>query len=420
MPRVLRVPTLWQFVILFNLGVNIARCYWLMGANNVLTTQRIDPIVNPGIVGPHVHDILGGSNFGFNLSTERLRQSECTSIPISEDKSSYWYPRLYFWWRNGSFTSVVGNPVIYYLYANEPGVTTAFPDDFRMISGDPTVRTFDPSNFAQQAVTYICLDFEGTSAKFNELPVRRCPSGIRSQINFPSCWNGRDVDSLDHKSHVSFLSTGPDNGTCSSSEYPVTLPRIFLEVYWYTQEFDPVRNKAMVPRQPFVFSNGDPVGLSWHADFYNGWDSGVLQKALNECNCNPYGDPACCVAKGLFTMDRDKKCFVTDRIVEQTSGTLAALPGPNPVQERCFEDFSSTERVVPALLDPVYVHNGSSSALPSATVSTPSTTMKPPAKGYKAPKGTCISNSNASAGEWPPPSRFAAAVGFVIVVFFVL
>lgn len=129
----------------------------------------------------------------------------------------------------------------------------------------------------------------------------------------------QDVDSLDHKSHVSFLSTGPDNGTCSSSEYPVTLPRIFLEVYWYTQEFDPVRNKAMVPRQPFVFSNGDPVGLSWHADFYNGWDSGVLQKALNECNCNPYGDPACCVAKGLFTMDRDKNCFVTDRIVEQST-----------------------------------------------------------------------------------------------------
>jgi hypothetical protein len=51
-----------------------------------------------------------------------------------------------------------------------------------MISGDPTIRTFDPSSFAQQAVTHLCLDFQGKSERFNELPLRRCPSGIRSQI----------------------------------------------------------------------------------------------------------------------------------------------------------------------------------------------------------------------------------------------
>ncbi|KAJ3535098.1 hypothetical protein NMY22_g6633 [Coprinellus aureogranulatus] len=419
-----RLPTLWQLLISFSLGVNLSRCYWLMGANNVLTTQRIDPILKPGQVGTHVHDVLGGSNFGLNLSTERLRRSECTSIPIAEDKSSYWYPRMYFWWRNGSFTSVVGNPVICssalclipgpgscahgvcpdYLYGNEPGTTTAFPDDFRMISGDPAIRTFDPTSFAQQAVTHLCLDFEGKTERYNELPVKRCPSGIRSQINFPSCWNGKDLDSSDHKSHVSFLSTGPDSGTCPDA-FPITVPRIFLEVYWYTQSFDSFRNKAMVPNQPFVFSNGDPVGWSWHADFYNGWDAGALQKALDECNCNPYGDPACCVAKGVFTMDQTKKCFVTDRIAEEThwhpksvsaSGTLAVLPGPNPVQKDCFEDFSSTDRVVPALLDPVYVHNGSSTAVPSGTVSVPSTTEATSLKGAKAPRGTCVVNSNAA------------------------
>lgn len=25
-------------------------------------------------------------------------------------------------------------------------------------------------------------------------------------------------------------------------------------------------------------------------DFVNGWDAGVLQKAVNECNCNEFGD----------------------------------------------------------------------------------------------------------------------------------
>ena len=91
------------------------------------------------------------------------------------------------------------------------------------------------------------------------------------------------------------------------------------------------------------------------------------------------------------------------------------------MQENCFEDFSSAERVVPAILDPVYVHNGSISAPPSGTVSTPSATVKPPAKGYEAPKGTCVSNSNGSPDDWPPGSRLAGtAVGFVVAVFLVL
>ncbi|KAF6749726.1 hypothetical protein DFP72DRAFT_535796 [Ephemerocybe angulata] len=381
------------FWVLLSTAMDLAMGYWLMGANNVLTTQRIDPVVNPGKVGPHVHDVLGGSNFGFTLSTASLRLSQCSSIPIAEDNSNYWYPKLYFWWANGSFTSVVGNPVIYYLFAPEPGTTTAFPDDFRMLSGDPSLRTFDPSSFAQQAITYLCLDFEGKSERYNELPKRRCPSGIRSQINFPSCWNGKDVDSPNHQSHVSFLSTGPDSGTCNDTAYPVTLPRIFLGVYWYTQAFDDFRNKAMVPNQPFVFSNGDPIGYSLHADFYNGWHPGILQRALDECNCDPYGDPACCVAKGLFNMNQTKKCFITDTLLEQTSGTLAALPGANPVQKNCFELF--TDPVTPAILSPVYIHNGTGPTL-SGTVTTPVQTSR---ATKEKPKGTCVANSASSPGH---------------------
>lgn len=40
----------------------------------------------------------------------------------------------------------------------------------------------------------------------------------------------QNLDSPDHKSHVAFLSGGPDSGTCSDPKYPVTLPRIFIEV----------------------------------------------------------------------------------------------------------------------------------------------------------------------------------------------
>jgi len=44
------------------------------------------------------------------------------------------------------------------------------------------LRTYNASSFAQQAVTFLCLDFNGVSTKHNELPAKTCPSGIRAQI----------------------------------------------------------------------------------------------------------------------------------------------------------------------------------------------------------------------------------------------
>jgi len=65
-----------------------------------------------------------------------------------------------------------------------------------------------------------------------------------------------------------------------------------------------------------------PVDLTLtysNLDFANGWEAGILQKALDECNCNPYGDPTCCVAKGIFTMDQSKRCYVSNTVNEQST-----------------------------------------------------------------------------------------------------
>ncbi|KAK0226894.1 hypothetical protein EDD85DRAFT_855914 [Armillaria nabsnona] len=379
--------TLFSLVfLLFCLWIPDVSSYWLMAAKNILTTQRMDPIQYPGIVGSHVHSVLGGSSFSLNLSTADLRGSECTSIPVQEDKSNYWYPHLYWQKNDGSFLTVNGSAVIYYLFSDNSSLTTPFPDDFRMISGDPNLRTLNASSFAQQAITFLCLNFNGVSTKYNELPVNKdCSSGIRSQINFPSCWDGKNADSEDHKSHVAFPLTGPDNGTCDDPDYPVTIPRIFMEVYWVTQGFQDQRSEAMTPRQPFVFSNGDPTGYGYHADFFNGWESGVLQRAINECHCNPYGDPSCCVAAGTFTIDQNAQCYVSNTIDEITTGNLTTLPGANPVQAPCYEEYTAT--YTPAIVGPVYVST-EGGVVPNGTteVVVPARTVD----GGRKPEGTCL------------------------------
>ncbi|KAJ8072121.1 hypothetical protein PM082_015679 [Marasmius tenuissimus] len=278
-----------------------AHAYFLMGANNPLTTERIDPIVNPGRVAGHVH-------------TD-------------------------------------------YLFDSKAGVTTAFPDDFRMLSGDPTLRTYDPKSYAQQAITFLCLDFNGVTSRHNELPRgKRCPSGIRAQVNFPMCWDGKNVDSPDHKSHVAFPSGGPDSGKCEDPKFPVTLPRVFMEMYWSTPDFKDSWGDAMDGEQPFVFANGDPTGYGYHGDFFNGWDKGVLQKAVDTCYCDPNGSLDCCAQQGVFTLNKDKKCRITKEVDETTTGTLPKLPGTNPVTKEA--SFAPADTTQPQILEPVYVYYG--------------------------------------------------------------
>jgi hypothetical protein len=66
-------------------------------------------------------------------------------------------------------------------------------------------------------------------------------------VRFPDCWNGRDLDTADHKSHVEFRNS---DGTCPPS-HPVPFMEINLEVGY--------RQRNLRPNQ-LILSTGDRVG----------------------------------------------------------------------------------------------------------------------------------------------------------------
>lgn len=115
---------------------------------------------------------------------------------------------------------------------------------------------------AQRALGFNCLNYargslEGSLSR-HSMPEKayldeNCADGIRLELMFPSCWDG-ELDGKDHKSHVAF----PDGvmvGNCPEG-YDRRLVSLFFETIVATDMFKGKNGK-------FVFSNGDPTGMSF-------------------------------------------------------------------------------------------------------------------------------------------------------------
>jgi hypothetical protein len=132
-----------------------------------------------------------------------------------------------------------------------------------MIAGSPFDRS-DKGTIETHARSFACLNYNapGTPQTYG-FPTTKCPNGIRAQVYFPSCWDGVNLDSPDHKSHVAYPTQEYDNGPCPAT-HPVRIISIFIEVTWHTEQFD---DMWYGDSQPFVFSFGDPTGYGIHGDF---------------------------------------------------------------------------------------------------------------------------------------------------------
>merc|ERR1712226_1468517 len=87
----------------------------------------------------------------------------------------------------------------------------------------------------------------------------------------PNCWDGVNLDSADHRSHVAYSEGSDPQGACPAS-HPVKMIqiRIFTRIKPYTGGIH-------------VFSDGS--GL-FHSDYFSGWEASFLQTVLDNCQ-NP-------------------------------------------------------------------------------------------------------------------------------------
>ncbi|KAK7510465.1 uncharacterized protein IWZ02DRAFT_39953 [Phyllosticta citriasiana] len=306
--------------------------------NQPLNVQRLDPILNPGQLSPHVHSFIGAPVISANTSFADTQKASCSQVYVKPDKSVYWMPSLYFQSpKNQSFIRVPEHHRVLYYFnrASDPktnqqnfDLIEEFPPNFRMIAGDSMLRSPATTKQMQGAVEWFC---HGPDVKSSGFPAgfTSCANGLAGSIHFPYCWNGQDFNVSAPQAHMSYpVGDYSDSGACPST-HPHVLPHIFIEFWFDVSSFN---GQYGAGDNPWVLSNGDPTGYSFHADFLNGWTPGVLGKAMKTCNIGESGEPL----SNCFEVNTDAErnaCSQPAVVDEKVDGWLPALPGCNPIQK---------------------------------------------------------------------------------------
>lgn len=228
-----------------------------------------DPIVYPSQPGrSHSHTFFGNTAVNANSTSESIADSgnsTCRGGIIN--RSAYWVPTLVDV-RDGA--AVRPEESIFYYKTGyngvRPGEVRPFPPGLRMVAGDAT----NSSPFG--SFRFNC---HGGQLKDKTFP--DCPVGddLVMEIFFPQCWDGVNLDSPDHKSHMAY-----PRGGCPGS-HPVPLPEISFQIHYRVKQPGQVAHWRL---SSDTYSG--PPGYSAHGDWWNGWDQAVMERWVRHCN-NP-------------------------------------------------------------------------------------------------------------------------------------
>ncbi|MFG2816065.1 DUF1996 domain-containing protein [Streptomyces sp. NPDC048410] len=258
-------------------------------------------IVAPGVSNGahHFHDYVGNQSNTAFASDQDLADAK-TSCADQGDKSTYYWPVLRL--QNGKQERDAGAPgggtegnagqivtpkeVTLTFVGSPSGQVTEMPRLLRIITGDAKAFVNGPAN---ANASWSCTGFEDRQLK-DKYPL--CPSGsdvVRS-FHFQSCWDGRNADSANHRTHVAFADA---QGNCPEGfkAIPQLVQRIVYDVDAPSLA-DGGKGTPLFAVDSFPEQQHKPV--TDHGDFINVFDENLMRTMVDCINsgrqCGPGDD----------------------------------------------------------------------------------------------------------------------------------
>ncbi len=254
-----------------------------------------DPIVFPGQPGrSHLHAFFGNTAVNAFSTTDSIANtgnSTCRGGLIN--RSAYWAPAM--------IDTRSGAPVkpraaiVYYKSASwiHPSRVQTLPLGLRMIAGNskgnaPVYGSPAGFNCDGNAVGSDAT-FPPTAQNPGPHSVPNCPAGheLRATVVFPRCWDGVNLDSPDHKSHMAYLPSPsfnpdpdfPDHFLCPP-DHPKALPEVAISVVYDVTESDAPKYWRLASDN---YDVKELAGYSMHADWFGGWRPEIIQTFTTSC-----------------------------------------------------------------------------------------------------------------------------------------
>jgi hypothetical protein len=229
-----------------------------------------DPIVYFGRPGAsHLHDFFGNRTTNAFSTLKKLKKGPTTCRNL-KDNSGYWTPSVRV---NGALVTPNRMSAYYQSAGKDHTRIKAQPKGLKVVAGSAAATA--PQGL--KITSWDCAD-DNTIPASTTPPT--CPLGtLALHVNFPDCWDGVNLDSPDHKSHLAY--TG--KGKICPPTHPVLLPRLRVNVRYAT---------TGGPTTELV-SGGQ---FSGHADFFNAWKPAELKRLVRTCinagiTCDVNGAP---------------------------------------------------------------------------------------------------------------------------------
>ncbi|MFI7498194.1 DUF1996 domain-containing protein [Streptomyces sp. NPDC049687] len=248
-------------------------------------------IVAPGVSNGahHFHDYIGNQSNTAFASDEDLANAE-TSCADQGDKSTYYWPVLRL--QNGTQEQDANSPgggiegnageivtpkdVTLTFVGSPRSKVTAMPRLLRIITGDAKAFVNGPAN---ANASWSCTGFEDRQLK-DKYPL--CPDGsdVVRTFRFQSCWDGSNIDSANHRTHVAFAAA---DGSCPAGfeAIPQLVQRIVYDVDAPSLA-DGGRTTPLFAVDSFPEQLHKPV--TDHGDFINVFDEDLMGEMVDCIN----------------------------------------------------------------------------------------------------------------------------------------